>query len=91
MAAEGVAKNHKEKMRAARSLVHPPSQEATARRPWRNAQRVSSEALAKEDMFPAFVACGYFGGVGSARCRRRLKRSHGWQAVGLHDMLQFAR
>jgi hypothetical protein len=31
-------------------------QEATAVKPWRNAQRVSSEALAKEDMLPAFVA-----------------------------------
>jgi|GEM_PF-3466951 len=30
--------------------VHPPTQEATALQPWRNAQRVSSEALAKEDM-----------------------------------------
>jgi hypothetical protein len=30
--------------------VHPPTQEATAVKPWRNAQRVSSEALAKEDM-----------------------------------------
>jgi len=31
-------------------LFHPPTQEATAVKPWRNAQRVSSEALAKEDM-----------------------------------------
>ena len=31
--------------------VHPPTQEATAVKPWRkNAQRVSSVALAKEDM-----------------------------------------
>jgi hypothetical protein len=29
---------------------HPPTQEATAVKPWRNASRVSSEALAKEDM-----------------------------------------
>ncbi len=29
---------------------HPPTQEATAVKLWRNAQRVSSEALAKEDM-----------------------------------------
>ena len=31
------------------STIHPPTQEATAVKPWRNAQRVSSEALAKED------------------------------------------
>jgi hypothetical protein len=31
-------------------LHHPPTQEATAVKPWRNAQRVSSEASAKEDM-----------------------------------------
>jgi hypothetical protein len=31
-------------------------QEATAVKPWRNAQQVSFEALAKEDMLPAFVA-----------------------------------
>jgi len=31
-------------------VIHPPAQEATAVKPWRNAQRVSSEALAKEDM-----------------------------------------
>jgi hypothetical protein len=30
-------------------LFHPPAQEATAVKLWRNAQRVSSEALAKED------------------------------------------
>ena len=29
--------------------LHPPMQEATAVKLWRNAQRVSSEALAKED------------------------------------------
>ena len=29
--------------------LHPPTQEATAVKLWRNAQRVSSEALAKED------------------------------------------
>jgi hypothetical protein len=29
--------------------IHPPTQEATAVKLWRNAQRVSSEALAKED------------------------------------------
>ena len=28
---------------------HPPTQEATVVKLWRNAQRVSSEALAKED------------------------------------------
>ena len=33
-----------------RKIFHPPTQEATAVKPWRNAQRVSSEALAKEDM-----------------------------------------
>jgi hypothetical protein len=31
-------------------IVHSPPQEDTAAKPWRNAQRVSSEALAKEDM-----------------------------------------
>jgi hypothetical protein len=41
-----------ERVRAA----HPPTQEATAVKLWRNAQRVSSEALAKEDTLPAFVA-----------------------------------
>ena len=30
--------------------LHPPTQEATAVKLWRNAERVSSEALAKEDM-----------------------------------------
>ena len=46
---------------------HPPTQEATVVKLWRNAQRVSSdpsarasgrraEALAKEDTLPAFVA-----------------------------------
>lgn len=30
--------------------IHPPTQEATAVKPWKNAQRVSSEALAKGDM-----------------------------------------
>jgi hypothetical protein len=30
--------------------LHPPTQEATAVKPWRNVQRVSSEASAKEDM-----------------------------------------
>ena len=30
-------------------VVHPPTQEATAVKLWRNAQWVSSEALAKED------------------------------------------
>jgi len=25
------------------------------------------------------------GGHASARCRRRLKRGHGWEAVGLHN------
>ena len=30
-------------------IFHPPTQEATAVKLWRNAQRVSSEALAKED------------------------------------------
>ena len=33
-----------------RSCHHPPTQEATAVEPWRNAQRVFFEALAKEDM-----------------------------------------
>jgi hypothetical protein len=33
-----------------RILFHPPTQEATVVKPWRNAQQVSSEALAKEDM-----------------------------------------
>jgi hypothetical protein len=48
-------------------IFHPPTQEATAVKLWRNAQRVSSdpsaraygrsaEALAKEDTLPAFVA-----------------------------------
>jgi hypothetical protein len=32
-----------------RGTLHPPTQEATAVKLWRNAQRVSSEALAKED------------------------------------------
>ena len=36
--------------------IHPPAQEATPVRPWRNAERVSAEALAKADMLPAFVA-----------------------------------
>ncbi len=34
----------------------PATQEAIVVKLWRNAQRVSSEALAKEDMLPAFVA-----------------------------------
>jgi hypothetical protein len=29
-----------------RGVFHPPTHEATAEKPWRNAQRVSSEALA---------------------------------------------
>jgi hypothetical protein len=36
--------------------IHPPTQEATAVKLWKNAQRVSSEALAKKDMLPAFIA-----------------------------------
>jgi len=31
------------------------------------------------------------GGHASARCRRRLKREHGWQAVGLHSERQCTR
>jgi hypothetical protein len=42
--------------RFAQYLIHPPTQEATAVKLWRNAQRVSFEALAKGDMLPAFVA-----------------------------------
>ena len=49
---------------------HPPTQGATAVKPWKNAQRVFSVALAKE-------AC--FGGF-----RPRYKRDHGCKAVGLH-------
>ncbi len=37
-------------------VVHTPPQEATAVKLWRKAQWVSSEALAKEDTLPAFVA-----------------------------------
>jgi hypothetical protein len=77
-----------------RQLVHPPTQEAMAVKPWRNAQRVSfdpsaraygrrAEALAKEDMLPAFVAellrRSRLGGF-----RRRYQRDHGCKAVGLH-------
>jgi hypothetical protein len=36
--------------------IHPPTQEATVVKPWRYAQRVSSEALAKEDTLRRVVA-----------------------------------
>ncbi len=35
---------------------HPPSQEATAVKPWRNATRVPAEALAKAGCFGGFRA-----------------------------------
>ena len=34
--------------------LHPPSQEATAVKPWRNAERVPAEALAKAGSFGGF-------------------------------------
>ena len=42
---------------------HPPSQEAMAVKPWRNAKRVPSEALAKEGCFGGFrrSICGRHG------------------------------
>jgi len=43
-----------------------------------------SETLAKAHPLPAIVAISHEGGVGSPRCHRRLKRGHGWYAVGLH-------
>ena len=50
--------------------IHPPTQEATAVKPGRNAERVSSEALAKEDTL--------------RRVPPKSNRDHGCQAVGLH-------
>ncbi len=60
--------------------IHPPSQEATAVKRWRNAKRVpadlSAEALAKAE---TLAKEGCFGGF-----RRSPNRRHGCEAVGLH-------
>ena len=53
------------------SPFHPPSQQATARRPWRNAQQVSSEVLAPG--FRSRKSC--FGGVGKEDPLRRLSEA----------------
>jgi hypothetical protein len=46
--------------------------------------RVSSEALAKEDTLPAFAACQLLRRSRLGGFRRRHKRDHGCEAVGLH-------
>ncbi len=59
---------------------HPPSQEATAAKPWRTARRVPAEALAKAGCFGGFRRLVHrsLGEGGSSDGR------HGCEAVGLH-------
>ncbi len=65
------------------AAVHPPSQETTAVKPWRNAKRVPSDPSAKASgrRAEALAKEGCFGGF-----RRSPNMRHGSEAVALHSV-----